>query len=85
MVSQKIDPREIVCKNIYKIFITHISLIGTSKGMHYSRLGTPKWPRPIHHTLGCQPDEPRGGARNNPLAPGGCYLHQTLDGQIERG
>jgi hypothetical protein len=30
MVSQKIDPREIVCKNIYKIFITHVSLIGTS-------------------------------------------------------
>jgi hypothetical protein len=30
MVSQKIDPREIVCKNIYKIFITHVLLIGTS-------------------------------------------------------
>jgi hypothetical protein len=30
MVSQKIDSREIVCKNIYKIFITYVSLIGTS-------------------------------------------------------
>ena len=30
MVLQKIDPREIVCKNIYKIFITHVSLIRTS-------------------------------------------------------
>jgi hypothetical protein len=30
MVSQKIDPREIVCKNIYKILITHVLLIGTS-------------------------------------------------------
>jgi hypothetical protein len=30
MVLQKIDSREIVCKNIYTIFITHVLLIGTS-------------------------------------------------------